>query len=585
MSYTPPDWDAADLSWSGEAAYTPPDWDAADLSFSPDLPQATLLGAGLLGAPRVVAGQFVSAFLQSPGILGAPVLTANPRTVVWVQGVGLLGAPRLLGEATGTEATLQGTGLLGAPHATVWTGWRAWLVSPGILGAPRLRAKPRTLATLLGSGLLGAPQARLWGLPATAAVIPPGVTRYFCLLTGAPDGLADALLPISNFSVRHRPDAPSYYSITIPSYAYVGDLTARPNGEIVIWSEKSGVSEELARGDLGQVSIARGPNSQSISISGNADRAELPHLTYVFDEALYVSTTFAGDSRLRIEPRARIRPGDYVRYQDVNFAVGEVTWSVAVSAGGMAVTMELASVPLEDGGDFYANSEAQIMGAGLLGAPQAVASRTIDEDEMLSEFITLVTTGTTTTRQVSLAAGTYEVHLLESDPNVGDLDLYVKLDIPPTTIVYDCRSNSAVSDEYCEVTTAEAAVLHILIRATEAPGTFHLLVLRQAPPPPSELPIDAEVVLEVADPYLFSVPVTAGTYQLDLSDPDGVSGVGAGLVVRFGLPPDTSYDCIGFAVPTPAQCVVTTAIETTLYYSLFYLAEPVTARIRVAKTA
>lgn len=350
MSYTPPDWDAADLSWSGEAAYSPPDWDAADLSFSPDLPQATLLGVGLLGAPRLQGGQFVSAFLQSPGILGAPVLTANPRTVGWVMGPGLLGAPRLLGEATGTEATLQGAGLLGAPQVTDWTGWRAWLSSPGLLGAPRIRAiYPRPRATLLGPGLLGAPQARLWGLPATAVAIPPGITRYFCLLTGAPDGLADALLPISNFSVRHRPDAPSYYSITIPSYAYVGDLTARPHGEIVIWSEKSGISEELARGDLGQVAIARGPNSQSISISGNADRAELPHLTYVFDEALYVSTTFAGDSRLRIEPRARIRPGDYVRYQDVNFAVGEITWSVAVSAGGMAVTMELASIPVDEG--------------------------------------------------------------------------------------------------------------------------------------------------------------------------------------------------------------------------------------------
>jgi len=126
-------------------------------------------------------------------------------------------------------------------------------------------------------------------------------------------------------------------------------LAARPNGEIVIWSEQAGVSEELARGDLGQVAIARGPESQSISISGNADRAELPHLTYVIPEALYVASSFSGDTRLRIEPRASIRPGDYVRYQDLNMAVGEVTWAVSVSAGGLAATMELVSIPVESG--------------------------------------------------------------------------------------------------------------------------------------------------------------------------------------------------------------------------------------------
>lgn len=482
MSYTPPDGDAADFTWVGASAYTAPDGDAANLAFAPDVPQATLLGVGLLGAPQIEARHIVTAILLSPGILGAPVLTANPRTVGWVMVPGLLGAPRLLGEATGTEATLQGTGLLGAPQATVWTGWRAWLASPGLLGAPSIRGiYPRPRATLLGTGLLGAPQARLWGLPATASVIPPGITRYFCLLTGAPDGLADVLLPISNFSVRHRPDAPSYYSITIPSYAYVGDLTARPNGEIVIWSEKSGISEELARGDLGQVAIARGPNSQSISISGNADRAELPHLTYVFDEALYVSTTFAGDSRLRIEPRARIRPGDYVRYQEVNFAVGDVTWSVAVSAGGMAVTMELASVPLEDGGDFYGDTQARILGAGLLGAPQAEATVTTE--------------------------------------------------------------------------------------------------------PVAELPSDDTFTIETADPYNDSLWVLAGTYELTLSAPDGVSGVNAILAVRFNEPPGEIVDCIGLADPTPAECSVITAAPAMLHYLVQALDPPVSVRVRIVKTA
>lgn len=350
MAYTPPDGDAAHFTWVDAAAYTAPAGDAANLAFAPDVPQATLLGVGLLGAPTLTVQANASAILTGPGILGAPVLTANPRAVGWLTGPGILGAPTLTAEATGTQAHLQGPGILGTPQATAWAGWRALLSSPGILGAPGLRVNnPRPQAQLLAPGLLGTPQARLWGLPAAAVAIPPGVTHYFCLLTGAPDGLADLVLPISSFSVRHRPDAPSYYQVTIPSYAYVSDLAARPHGEIVIWSEQAGVSEELARGDLGQVAIARGPESQSISISGNADRAELPHLTYVIPEALYVASSFSGDTRLRIEPRARIRPGDYVRYQDLNMAVGEVTWAVSVSAGGLAATMELVSIPVESG--------------------------------------------------------------------------------------------------------------------------------------------------------------------------------------------------------------------------------------------
>ena len=449
--YTP----SPNFDFYGQGAYTP----TPDFVFVPEIVQARLLGVGLLGQPRLLGVSHFTGTLLGESLLGAPRLVGNPRTLCQVEGIGLLGAPQVTAGFT----------------------YRAWLESPGLLGAPRLRAKPRTLATLLGPGILGAPQARLWGLPATAVAIPPGITRYFCLLTGAPDGLADALLPISNFSVRHRPDGPSYYSITIPSYAYVGDLTARPNGEIVIWSEKSGVSEELARGDLGQVAIARGPNSQSISISGNADRAELPHLTYVFDEALYVSTTFAGDSRLRIEPRARIRPGDYVRYQDVNFAVGDITWAVSVSAGGMAVTMELASVPLEDGGDFYGETQARILGAGLLGAPQAQVSVTTESE--------------------------------------------------------------------------------------------------------AELPIDDTLTLDLGTPYYYSIAVVAGTYELTLSAPDGVSGVYAFLAVQFNDPPGETADCIEFPGEIPAVCSVATLAPAMLHWVLQTPEPPVSVRLRVVKTA
>ncbi|NCC23016.1 MAG: hypothetical protein EOM26_11250 [Alphaproteobacteria bacterium] len=175
--------------------------------------------------------------------------------------------------------------------------------------------------------------------PKTAAALPSGITRYYCKLTGTPD----LILPLKLFSVRHRVDTASYYNIVIPSYDYVAGIAARPLGQIVIWSDTDGVEEELMRGSLGDIRTDRGPNSQSITISGNASRAATPRATYVLSEALYAYSTFEGDQRLRIKPRAAIRPGDTVRYGGVFFEVGLVSWSVS-NAGA---TMEVATVAPE----------------------------------------------------------------------------------------------------------------------------------------------------------------------------------------------------------------------------------------------
>lgn len=385
MSYTPPAYTAANTSFQGSAAYTPPAYNAANASFAPTItniemvvtcvsasgvPRATgsqqvawAAAVSAAGTPFVTSFAGLSANVLGTQLVGVPVVHILQQ-IGWVEAVAVAGMPAVsivqqVGLITGTGLTgnpsvvgLQqvalaiGAPAIGTPATLSRTGFLALAQPLPALGIPQGTASSgyRLLAQPLPS--LGTPRVFAWSLPAPAAIIPPGVTLYYCKITGAADGLADALLPISNFSVRHRQATASYYNVTIPSFAYVAALAARTHGEIVLWSERAGVTEELMRGALGDVSVARGPNSQSISISGNASRAATPSFTYIITEALYTSTTFAGDTRLRIEPRAAIRPGDYVRYQELNFAVGEVSWSVAVSAGGMAVTMEVASLPV-----------------------------------------------------------------------------------------------------------------------------------------------------------------------------------------------------------------------------------------------
>jgi len=421
--------------------------------------QAALLrGSGAAGSPQVVLSQAVATILGLPAA-GAPQALLQAPLPVWIEGPGALGPPGAV--AWQQFALAQGQGALGTPQALSHFGYLSRLQAPASLGTGQALGHFGYLSILHAPDAVGTPQATAFALPAVATDIPQAITYYFAKLTGSADGLTDVALPMSSFSVRHRFDGPSYYQLTIPAYAYVSAIAARPNGEIVIWSKTGDIEEELLRGDLGNVRTDRGPKSQSISISGNSERAARDPATYLLAEALYASTTFGGESRLRIRPRAAIRPGDYIRYSDLNFAVGEVAWSVAVSAGGMAITMEVASLPVSEGGT-------------VPGAPSPYDALPY------TETITANTYGVEIRRTLDVAPGTYEITLTDIPPLPdGDLDLFVAFNAGPTLLYYDCKSDG-LTDEYCQVTTEADATLHIMMKAYTVPANVLLTVTKTA---------------------------------------------------------------------------------------------------------
>lgn len=146
----------------------------------------------------------------------------------------------------------------------------------------------------MGIGILGAPRSTGYVYPAIAAALPAGVTTYHCLLTGAGDGLADLVIPISSFSVRHKSGTDSSYQIAIPAISYASGIAPRANGQIVISQTVAGVSEELLRGDLGDIRVDRGARSASLSISGNSARPAVMGATYVVEKCSYQYSTFTG---------------------------------------------------------------------------------------------------------------------------------------------------------------------------------------------------------------------------------------------------------------------------------------------------
>jgi hypothetical protein len=196
---------------------------------------------------------------------------------------------------------------------------------------------PRDAIAVLPSPI-GSITSRIKVFPVDAAIIQNGIIHYFCTLTGAADGLSDLVFPISSLTVRHRVATDSYYSIVIPSVFYSEAIAARSNGQIVVSMTIGTVTEELFRGALGTVQTSVGPKSQSISVSGNASRAAHTPATYDITNALYTYSTSDGEQRLRIPPRAAIRPGDTVRYGTGYFEVGLVT----LTASPKDTTMELA---------------------------------------------------------------------------------------------------------------------------------------------------------------------------------------------------------------------------------------------------
>lgn len=364
MSYTRPAYNAADATWEGANEYTRPSYNASDADFSlAGLTEAYVTGVSAAGSPQAIASQSV-VWLQAVAAVGNPQAQARQQAAL-VTGVGAAGVPQALGtqqvgfvtglSAAGSPQTLasqqvgwaEGVDALGIPQAEAHFGYLVRLQTAVLAHQPQILGHFGYLVIPTGQWRLGTPQATGFALPALAENVPEAITYYHCKLTGAHDGLADAVLPISSFSVRHRYDGPSYYQLTIPSYAYVAAITARPHGQIVIWSDTGGITEELMRGDLASVRSDRGPLSQSISISGNSTRAATTPVTYLIANALYAYSTFEGEARLRIPPRAAIRPGDYARYADLNFQIGEVSWSVSVSAGGMAINMEVTSLAVD----------------------------------------------------------------------------------------------------------------------------------------------------------------------------------------------------------------------------------------------
>ncbi|RLI61040.1 MAG: hypothetical protein DRO88_13565, partial [Promethearchaeia archaeon] len=169
---------------------------------------------------------------------------------------------------------------------------------------------------------------------------------YYFTLTG--DGIThdDVEIPISSFQCNMRNDAPTYLQVTIPGLDYVDEIIDRPNGRMIVslgykLNGEIVRKKEIVSADLEEPSFYRGPESQSIVLSGHKTESYTPK-EITLDGEIYQSIT-SGKNRYRIaKPNIDLKPGDTVTIDGTTFTADLISYYFRATKNGINQIMEIA---------------------------------------------------------------------------------------------------------------------------------------------------------------------------------------------------------------------------------------------------
>lgn len=160
---------------------------------------------------------------------------------------------------------------------------------------------------------------------------------YYCILTGAENGVADVYLPISSFQARMRDGEPSYLSCVVPSSLLYADLVEeRSEGEIIIrkgyrFDDGSEQTEEIIRVDYEYLQIDRGSQSDSLTITGHKTITSTAPKDWTVQGVSFFGVNTDGKRRIRADIDLFLRCGDVCIYgigASDYFIVGLISYSV-----------------------------------------------------------------------------------------------------------------------------------------------------------------------------------------------------------------------------------------------------------------
>lgn len=168
---------------------------------------------------------------------------------------------------------------------------------------------------------------------------------YTCTLTGAADGVDDAVLPMSSFQFRLYDHGGSYLSVVIPNAVlYAPEISARLNGQIVIrqgykYSDGSVNASEMARAGAITMRDDTGPRNSSLTITAGEA------ITFSFDPGVVkraskiINRTLQADGKtmFRTEPIFGLFPGDAVEIDGDSYTVDRISVAVGKNTQTMSI--------------------------------------------------------------------------------------------------------------------------------------------------------------------------------------------------------------------------------------------------------
>lgn len=295
MSYTRPDYDAADASWFGVGAYTRPDYDAADATF-----YVPLIGT-------------IEAILTDGGLPLAPEFHSNPWVVAIVEDSGLPLAPSILA-LYGIGGHLTDGGLPAAPSFIAAKGVVFWLADEG-----------------LPSPLEGA----VYTDP-TPFIDPSASVRYVM------DLVVDGELvrvPISSWQATLQTDSSCYVQCVVPACGEWLDTINAADEFVVsrvsmLYPAYDGATVEgpLARAPVQTLQVSQGGTNYSAVLSGYVDALpENDDPDAIYDRELVgvrSIQTYGETISIRCDIDWLLRPGQRATYGVVDFVVSYINYYV-----------------------------------------------------------------------------------------------------------------------------------------------------------------------------------------------------------------------------------------------------------------
>jgi len=169
------------------------------------------------------------------------------------------------------------------------------------------------------------------------------VRRYYFILTGRADGTTDIEIPITSFQARRRgSDSTSFLSVVVKGNDYDDEITARPNGQMVIEMsyQLNGVNvvrKEIARVDFETITIYEGGTNTSTVLEGRTNLGTVVGQSAILENVQYTAIQSDGKQTIRGAVDIYLNPGDIVTYDVLSFEVESITYSVSVGYESMTV--------------------------------------------------------------------------------------------------------------------------------------------------------------------------------------------------------------------------------------------------------